>query len=214
MDFLPAKIADYASQHSEEESDLLKEVNRFTYSHMVFPRMLSGHIQGRVLAMFSKMIKPKYVLEIGTYTGYSALCLAEGLAKDGKLYSLEANPEYHHVAQNFVAKSKYAKQIELICEDAHITLMKLQKPWDIVFIDADKESYYQYFQSVLPHVKSGGYIIADNVLWSGKVVDEIELQKDSDTQSLHQFNQLVCSDDKVVPVLLPIRDGMMVLCKR
>ena len=214
MDFISPDIANYALQFTHPESDLLLELNRYTHSHMVFPRMLSGHLQGRILAMFSNMIRPNYILEIGTFTGYSAICLAEGLATDGKLYTLEANPEYYHIANNFIAKSPFANVIELICDDATNTLKTLKHPWDIVFIDADKINYLNYYQSVIDSVRPGGYIIADNVLWSGKVIDSEMLQKDAETKAIHQFNEYVSKDERVTNVLLPVRDGMMVLQKK
>ncbi len=213
MDFLPQDIASYALQFTQPESDLLQELNRYTHSHMVFPRMLSGHLQGRVLAMFSNMIKPKYILEIGTFTGYSAICLAEGLATNGKLYTLEANPEYHHIAKDFIGRSPFASKIELICDDATHALNTLSYPWDIVFIDADKLNYLNYYKLVIENVRPGGFIIADNVLWSGKIIDPEMLAKDSETKSIHHFNEYVSKDERVSNILLPVRDGMMILQK-
>ncbi len=213
MDFIPTDIANYALRFTQPESDVLSELNRYTHSHMVFPRMLSGHLQGRVLAMFSNMIRPKYILEIGTFTGYSAICLAEGLAADGKLYTLEANPEYHHIAKDFIAQSPFATKIELICDDAANTLKTLKHPWDIVFIDADKINYLNYYQSIIESVRPGGFVIVDNVLWSGKVIDAEMLQKDAETIAIHKFNEFVSKDNRVSAVLLPVRDGMMVLQK-
>ncbi|MDZ4758048.1 MAG: O-methyltransferase [Bacteroidota bacterium] len=213
MDFIPQNITDYALQFTQPESELLSELNRYTHSHMVFPRMLSGHLQGRVLAMFSHMIKPKYILEIGTFTGYSAICLAEGLAPDGMLYTLEANAEYHHIAKDFIGKCPHHNQIQLICADAGETLKTLKHPWDLVFIDADKMNYLNYYQSVIDNVSLGGFIIVDNALWSGKVTDTEMLQKDAETKAIHQFNEYVANDERASAVLLPVRDGMMVLRK-
>lgn len=214
MDFISPYIANYALQFTQAESHLLLELNRYTHSHMVFPRMLSGHMQGRILAMFSNMIRPQFILEIGTFTGYSAICLAEGLAKDGKLYTLEANPEYYHIAKDFIAKSPFANKIELICDDASNALKTLKHSWDIVFIDADKINYLNYYQSIIDSVRPGGYVIADNVLWSGKVIDAEMLQKDAETKSIHQFNEYVSQDERVNNILLPVRDGIMVIQKK
>jgi predicted O-methyltransferase YrrM len=172
--------------------------------------MLSGFVQGRILAMFSKMIRPRVVLEIGTYLGYSALCFAEGLADGGKVITLDIIEETNKVARSFVEKTEYKDRIEFHLGNAVEIIPTLPEPFDLVFIDADKPNYSNYYNLVLDKVRPGGFIIADNVLWSGKVLED---EKDEDTQALHDFNQMVLADDRVSNVMLPIRDGLMVVCK-
>lgn len=213
MEFIPKAIADYAELYSESESSLLKELNRYTWAHMMYPRMLSGHMQGRILSLFSQLVRPKNILEIGTYTGYSALCLAEGLAEDGKLYTIDANPEYQEVAKMFFARSDYHSQIICIEGLAKDLIPDMKENWDLVFIDADKINYLNYYNLIKHQVRKGGLIIIDNVLWSGKVIQENELLKDAETQAIHQLNQYVSQDNLVKSLLLPVRDGMMILRK-
>src|SRR5207248_189089 len=175
MEFISETISNYSEQHSEPESELLNALNRETHLKAMSPRMLSGHLQGRVLSFISKLAKPKYILEIGTYTGYSALCFAEGLQSDGKLITIDPNEETNIIANKYFKQSVYAKQIELMAGDATKIIPKLNSEIDIAFIDADKRNYILYFDLVIDKVKKGGLIIADNVLWSGKVVSpEIE----------------------------------------
>jgi predicted O-methyltransferase YrrM len=201
----------YVCEHTANESDLLKKINRETHLEVLQPRMLSGHFQGRVLSMFSKMIRPERILEIGTYTGYSALCLAEGLKPNGKLVTIDINEELAARVRGYIAESSYAKQIDYLIGNAMELIPALNEKWDIVFIDADKHNYIQYYHLVFPMVKIGGYIIADNVLWSGKVIDLS--QKDKDTQLLRKYNLLNHEDERVEEVLLPIRDGLMIARK-
>lgn len=209
MDFLDDKIEAYASGHSSPESELLHQLNRETHLKILQPRMLSGHLQGRVLSMFSQMIQPKRILEIGTYTGYSALCLAEGLVDDGELHSIDINEELNDFVQKYVDDSGYHDQIKLHVGNALDLIPELKEDWDIVFIDADKNNYINYYNLLIDKLKSGSYIIADNVLWSGKVLEKYE-EQDEDTQTLIDFNQLIQDDDRVENVLFPIRDGLMV----
>lgn len=213
MDFLPQEIENYALQHTTQESELLYQLNRETHQKILKPRMLSGHLQGRVLAMMSKMIQPKRILEIGTYTGYSALCLAEGLKEKGELHTIDINEELKDFAQGFFDQSEYKNQIHYHIGNALQIIPTLQGPFDIVFIDADKENYLTYFNLVFDKVKQGGYILADNVLWSGKVVEEVK-HNDSDTKKIMEFNNFVHNNTKVENVLLPVRDGLMVCRKK
>ena len=211
MEFIDPLLDKYVCEHTANESDLLKKINRETHLEVLQPRMLSGHFQGRVLSMFSKMIRPERILEIGTYTGYSALCLAEGLTPNGKLVTIDINEELAARVRGYFAESSYAKQIDYLIGDAMELIPALNEKWDIVFIDADKDNYINYYQLVFPMVKVGGYIIADNVLWSGKVIDLS--QQDKDTSLLREYNQLVHQDDRVEEVLFPIRDGLMIARK-
>jgi predicted O-methyltransferase YrrM len=211
MEFIDPLLDKYVCEHTANESDLLKKINRETHLEVLQPRMLSGHFQGRVLSMFSKMIRPERILEIGTYTGYSALCLAEGLKPNGKLVTIDINEELAARVRGYIAESSYAKQIDYLIGNAMELIPALNEKWDIVFIDADKHNYIQYYHLVFPMVKIGGYIIADNVLWSGKVIDLS--QKDKDTQLLRKYNLLNHEDERVEEVLLPIRDGLMIARK-
>mgnify|MGYP000932126023 CR=1 FL=1 len=211
MEFIDPLLDKYVCEHTANESDLLKKINRETHLEVLQPRMLSGHFQGRVLSMFSKMIRPERILEIGTYTGYSALCLAEGLTPNGKLVTIDINEELASRVRGYFAESPYSHQIDYLIGDAMELISALNEKWDIVFIDADKHNYINYYHLVFPMVKVGGYIIADNVLWSGKVIDTS--QQDKDTQLLREYNQLNHEDNRVEEVLFPIRDGLMIARK-
>ena len=211
MEFIDPLLDKYVCEHTANESDLLKKINRETHLEVLQPRMLSGHFQGRVLSMFSKMIRPERILEIGTYTGYSAICLAEGLKPNGKLVTIDINEELAARVRGYIAESSYSKQIDYLIGDAMELIPALNEKWDMVFIDADKDNYINYYHLVFPMVKVGGYIIADNVLWSGKVIDLS--QQDKDTSLLREYNQLVHQDDRVEEVLFPIRDGLMIARK-
>ena len=213
MEFLDSEIEQYALEHSEEESTLLHELNRQTHLNILQPRMLSGHLQGRILSMLSQSVQPKTILEIGTYTGYSALCLAEGLRNSGVLYTIDINKELAPFAQQFFNKSSYKNLIKMVVGDALEIIPDLSFKWDLVFIDADKENYSNYFDSVIPRVNKGGMIIADNVLWSGKVIKPTS-KNDIETDSLKIFNEKVHSDSRVSNVLMPVRDGMMIMIKK
>lgn len=212
MDFLDPKIESYALDHTEKESLLLSNLNRQTHLKVLQPRMLSGHLQGRILSFLSTAVKPKFVLEIGTFTGYSALCLAEGLDDNGKLITIDKNPELEPFASSYFNESSFKDQIEFINGDALEVIPTLRYKWDLVFIDADKENYINYFDLVVNNVNSGGWIIADNVLWSGKVLKEAS-SNDMETSIIQQFNEKVHLDDRVRNVLFPVRDGMMVMIK-
>lgn len=210
MEFLDKDLIDYVEQHTSPETDLLKKINRDTHANVLMPRMLSGHLQGRILATFSHMIRPKAVLEIGTYTGYSALCLAEGLQEGGELHTIDINEELEEKVRNFFTRSPYASSIHYHIGNALEVAPGLQKPWDLVFIDADKINYAAYYDLVIEQVRLGGFIIADNVLWSGKVVGD---KTDKDTEAIRAFNKKVQDDERVENVLFPVRDGLMVVRK-
>ena len=213
MEFIDQKLDDYVCLHTTEEDDLLKELNRQTHLKVLQPRMLSGHFQGRFLSMISKMIQPNSILEIGTYTGYSALCLAEGLKKGGKLTTIDKNAELEEFVRNFFEKSAYSENIEYVIADAMEYIPSINQSFDLVFIDADKGNYLNYYKLVIDMIPSGGYILADNVLWSGKVIDEKSMN-DKDTKAIMEFNQFVMNDYRVENVLLPIRDGLFLIRKK
>ncbi|MGB1646420.1 MAG: O-methyltransferase [Crocinitomicaceae bacterium] len=212
MNFLEDKIEDYSFSHTSKESELLNKIARETHLEVLRPRMLSGHFQGRLLSMFSNMIKPKRILEIGTYTGYSALCLAEGLMDDGKLFTIDINEELEDRVRQYFKESEFNDNIRFLIGDALSIIPELNEIWDLVFIDADKNNYTTYFDMVISAVNPGGYIIADNVLWSGKVIDD--QCDDEDTIALRNFNDALMSDSRLDVILLPVRDGLMVARKK
>lgn len=213
MDFIDQKLASYAESHTSEEPALLSQLNRDTYANVLAPRMLSGHLQGRVLSMFSKMIRPKAILEIGTYTGYAALCMAEGLADGGVLHTIDINEELETRIQKFFSESEYASRVNLHIGNALDIVPTLEDDFQLVFIDADKHNYINYYNLLIDRLPSGAIIIADNVLWSGKVLNADELAKDDDTKILDEFNKKIQADDRVENILMPIRDGLMVIRK-
>ena len=212
MEFISEELDEYVVKHSEREPDLLYRLNRETHLKVLQPRMLSGHFQGRVLSMFSKMIRPANILEIGTYTGYSTLCFLEGLAASGKITTIDINYELEDIARNYFNESGRGDAIDYRIGDAMDIIPTLNEVFDLVFIDADKDNYIHYYNLVIDKVKQGGYIIADNVLWSGKVLEDYE-SLDPDTKTLVELNKLVQEDARVENVLLPIRDGLMVMRK-
>ena len=213
MEFLDKKLAEYIAAHTDEEPFLLQELDRETNAKVLMPRMISGHFQGRVLSMLSKMIKPSSVLEIGTYTGYSALCLSEGLSDNGKLTTIDINDELEEMVRKYFDRSEFGKKIEYLLGNALNIIPTLNSKFDIVFIDADKENYSAYYDLVFDKVNEGGYIIADNVLWSGKVVED-KPKTDKDTQAILDFNKKVQDDARVENVLFPIRDGLLIARKK
>ena len=202
-----SNIDNYVVQHTSKENDLLYRLNRETYLKVLQPRMLSGHFQGRALSMFSKMIKPQRILEVGTYTGYSALCLAEGLVEGGRLHTIDKNEEREELVQCFVDESPYKGQVIQHIGNAIEIIPTLKENWDIVFIDADKENYINYYNLLINHLKSGAYIIADNVLWSGKVIQDYD-SLDLETKTLVDYNKMIQEDSRVENVIFPIRDGL------
>lgn len=214
MDFLDPKIEQYAEMHTTPENEVQQALNRETYANVLMPRMLSGHLQGRVLSMFSQMLRPRRILEIGTYTGYSALCMAEGLTDDGVLHTIDINEELETMVRSHIAKAGFENKIQFHIGNAMQIVPALNETFDLVFIDADKENYSHYYDMVFDKLSTGGIIIADNVLWSGKVLDEKELAKDVETKALNQFNKKIHTDNRVENVLFPIRDGLMVVRKK
>lgn len=209
MDFLPEKINDYVIAHSQPEPELLQQLSRETWQKVLAPRMLSGHLQGRILSMFSKLIHPEYILEIGTYTGYSALCLVEGLTPDGELHTIDINEELTDLQRKYFDKSGYGKQIIQHTGDALKIIPKLERSFDLVFIDADKHNYPGYLELLLPKLPKGAVILSDNVLWSGKVVEKVD-EDDIDTIALLRYNKLLNQHPQLESVMLPIRDGLTV----
>ena len=209
MHFISEELEDYVANHSQAEPELLAKFNKETYQKIMQPRMLSGHFQGRVLSMLSKIIRPKHILEIGTYTGYAALCLAEGLAENGTLDTIDIEEELVDFQKKYFDASPWSSQIIQHLGDAIEIIPTLNKKFDLVFIDADKENYVNYFHLIVPMMNKGGIILSDNVLWSGKVLEEVK-SSDKTTQILLDYNKLVNEDKRVETVLLPIRDGLTV----
>jgi len=209
MNFLPDNIDQYASDHSQKEPELLQELFRETWQKALVPRMISGHFQGRVLSMISKLTHPKTILEIGTYTGYSALCLAEGLQAGGALHTIDHNEELYDFQRKYFDRSDHKDQIKQYVGEALAVITEINGPFDLVFIDADKANYSNYFEAIIDKMNPGGVILSDNVLWSGKVT-EVPNPKDEDTKALIAYNQMMNEDPRIETVLLPIRDGLTV----
>ena len=208
---IKSALSEYAEGFTSGESSVLAELREHCYAHYEDSAMLSGFVQGRILALFSHMIRPKVVLEIGTYLGYSALCFAEGLADGGKVITLDIQEDTNAVARSYVEKTEYADSIEFLLGLGTDIIPNLSETLDLVFIDADKPNYSNYYDLVFDKVRPGGFIIADNVLWSGKVLDDV---KDENTQALHDYNRKILADDRVENVLFPIRDGLMIARKK
>ena len=207
MNFLPEGLEEYVEQHTQTEPELLQELNRETWQKVLNPRMLSGAFQGRVLAMIAKLVNPKNILEIGTYTGYSALCLAEGMRDDGMLITIDINEELESFARGYFDRSPFGGRIYQRIGDALQIIPELDQRFDLVFIDADKHNYSNYFNLIIDKLNPGALILSDNVLWSGKVIEVVE-KDDLDTQGLIAYNKLLHEDPRVETVLLPIRDGL------
>ena len=207
-------LSEYIEQHSSPESTVLQQITRSTHLEVINPRMLSGHVQGRVLSMLSQMIHPKRILELGTFTGYSALCLAEGLTEDGRLITLEHNDEMENSIRRNFALSPLGEKIELVIGDAKEVLENFEfgGDFDLVFIDADKKEYCDYLDLVLPLVREGGWILADNTLWDGHIIDPA-YDKDKQTIGLRAFNDKVAADERLEKVILPLRDGLTIIRK-
>jgi predicted O-methyltransferase YrrM len=210
MDFIDKRISEYAQDYTQPEPELLAELNRETWAKVMTPRMLSGHLQGRMLSMFSKMIRPENILEIGTYTGYSALCMAEGIKEQGKIHTIDSNEEVCDFAKKYFKRSQYSDNIIQHVGDANNIIPTIEETFQLVFIDADKENYLNYFNLVFNKLSIGGYIITDNVLWSGKVLEE---DMDKETKAIALYNTKINQDKRVDNILLPIRDGLMI-CKK
>ena len=207
MELLAKEIEKYSLNHTSKESKLLESLNRETWAKVINPRMLSGHLQGKILSMFSNMIKPKNIIEIGTYTGYSALCMAEGLQKDGMIHTIDINEEHIDFAKKYFNRSDYEKNIKSYLGNALEIIPKLNWNFQLAFIDADKENYSKYFDLIIDKIDINGYIIADNVLWSGKVIQK---KQDTETKALDLYNKKVFSDTRIETILMPIRDGLMI----
>lgn len=213
MSFISEDLDNYITDHSEDEPHLLQELSRETHQKILLPRMLSGHYQGRLLSVISKMLNPKYILEIGTYTGYSALCLAEGLQKDGELHTIDINEELVDFQRKYFDKSDYGKQIHQHLGNALDIIPQFKMNFDLIFIDADKENYSHYFELVIDKLNPGGIILSDNVLWSGKVIETLK-KDDKSTEALIIYNKLLKEDDRIETIILPIRDGLTLSRKK
>ena len=209
MDFTSDKIDEYVVTHSQAEPKILQELNKETWQKVLNPRMLSGAYQGRLIAMISKLINPTTILEIGTYTGYSALCLAEGMHVNGTLYTIDKNEELETFSNKYFQKSPYKNNIKQLVGNALEIIPTIQDSFDLVFIDADKCNYINYFNLIINKMNSGGVILSDNVLWSGKVVEELDT-KDIDTKILIEYNSILNNDARIETVILPIRDGLTI----
>ncbi|TXE04078.1 O-methyltransferase [Algoriphagus aquimarinus] len=213
MEFIDPALLTYCEEHSSEEDNLLKKITRETQAKVMMPRMISGHLQGKMLELFTKMQNPKTILEIGTYTGYSGICMARGLDKGGKLITLDINDELETMVRGFFEESGLADQIDYRLGNALEIIPTLSGPFDMVFIDADKSNYAKYYELVIDKMNPGGIILADNVLWSGKILVEEGKKIDKDTQAILDFNSMIQNDPRVENALLPIRDGVMMARK-
>jgi len=210
MHLVSSEIEHYIEQHSSPESVVLHELNRETYVKVQMPNMLSGHLQGQFLATISHMLQPKRILEIGTFTGYSGICLTQGLTTDGLLYTIDINEELQPMVENYISKAGLNKKVKQLVGDARQIIPSLEETFDLVFIDADKINYCNYYDLVFDKVRTGGYIVADNVLWSGKVIHET---KDKDTIAIDNYNKKVAADKRVEAFILPLRDGLNIARK-
>ena len=210
MHLVSDEIEKYIEQHSSTEGKILQELNRETYLKVQMPQMLSGHLQGQFLEMISLMLQPKRILEIGTYTGYSGICLAQGLTEDGLLYTIDVNEELQPMVERYFEKAGLSKKVKQLIGDARQIIPTLNETFDLVFIDADKVNYSAYYDLVFDKVRTGGYIIADNVLWSGKILAEA---KDTNTQAIDSYNKKICADTRVETFILPLRDGLNIARK-
>lgn len=213
MEFIDPELLAYCESHTSEEDTLLKKIVRETQAKVLMPRMISGHLQGKILELFVKMLRPKTILEIGTYTGYSGICMARGLAEGGKLITLDINDELETMVRGFFEESGLATQIDYRLGNALDIIPSLEGPFDLVFIDADKFNYSSYYDLVIDKMPSGGIILADNVLWSGKVLPEGRKKLDKDTEAILDFNLKVHGDSRVENSILPIRDGILMARK-
>lgn len=211
MDFIDAALEEYVAAHTTDEPELLQKLSRDTYAHILMPRMLSGHTQGRMLAMFSQMIAPRRILELGTFTGYSAICLCEGLQPDGILYTIDINEELEEMAKKYIALAGITDRVQQMIGDARKIIPQIEEKFDLVFLDADKCSYSKYYDLVFEKLNIGGYIIADNILWSGKVLTHDA--NDKDLNAIKAYNLKIKNDSRVSVVVLPLRDGLSIARK-
>jgi len=209
MDFLPEELEKYVELHTSEEPEILKKLSRETYAKVLMPRMLSGHIQGRFLKMICGMIQPKQVLEVGTFTGYSSICLSESLAPGGLIHTIDINEELSEMVNRYINEAGAEKKIKTYIGSALNIIPTIKETFDLVFIDADKKNYKNYFNLVIDRVRMGGYIMADNALWSGKVLEE-QNKTDEETLGIIEYNNMVMKDKRVDSILVPIRDGIMI----
>lgn len=212
MELIQNEITEYCREHTTPESDILTELDRATHLSQVYPQMLSGHLQGTLLRMISYMIQPSRIIEVGTFTGYSAINLAQGLAPGGVLHTIEADPELEDLITKFLRKADLDKKVKLHIGKAEEVIPGLEEDWDLAFIDADKPNYLKYYQLILPRVKKGGFILADNALWDGKVLKKAK--GDRDTTGIREFNDFIQNDDSVENFLLPFRDGLLMIRKK
>ncbi|GGF41417.1 O-methyltransferase [Echinicola rosea] len=214
MEFISEDLLHYCQEHTTAEDKLLQQISRDTHAKVMMPRMLSGHLQGKTLELFTKMQRPKTILEIGTYTGYSAICMARGLDNGGKIITIDKNDELEEMVRAYFKASGLDSQIQYLLGDAMKLIPAIDKMFDMVFIDADKRNYSNYYNMIIDKVNPGGLILADNVLWSGKVIQDHAGKADKSTQAILDFNKMIQNDDRVENVLFPIRDGIMMARKR
>lgn len=212
MDFLPAPLEKYIEEHTKPETDLLRRLNRETHASVLMPQMLAGHLQGRFLKMLATMINPAQVLEIGTYTGYSSLCFAEGMEKGTTIHTIDINEELSHIVTKYIKEAKESAKIKTYIGNALDIIPTIDEVFDMVYIDADKKNYLNYYNLVFDKLRKGGYVVADNVLWSGKVIER-SAKKDEETEGIKIFNDYVTNDKRVENVLVPLRDGLMIIRK-
>ena len=213
MNLISDELEKYIENHTQPETEVLKDLNRFTKLKVLHSRMLSGHVQGQILKMLCYMIKPQYVLEIGTFTGYSAICMAEALVENGEVHTIEIDDELESIIQKYIKLSNNEDKIKCFIGDAKTIINNLNYSYDLAFIDGDKREYLEYYHLIFDKIKQGGFIIADNVLWSGKVIEELQ-PNDTYTKGILDFNSFVHNDNRVENVMFPIRDGLMVLRKK
>ena len=206
------EIEDYCEKHSSKEEDLLYQLYRETYQKTLRPRMISGHIQGLFLQMISNLVKPKRILELGTFTGYSTICLAKGLTNDGLIYTIEEEPELEYIIHKYLHQTPFYSKVKLMIGKALDFIPSLHETWDIIYIDADKTNYLNYYKLLLPSLSKNGILLADNVLWSGKILNHPS-SDDKETKALSEFNEYVQNDNNVTNLLLPLRDGIMIVQK-
>ncbi|HOS15675.1 MAG TPA: O-methyltransferase [Bacteroidales bacterium] len=206
------EIEDYCEKHSSKEEDLLYQLYRETYQKTLRPRMISGHIQGLFLQMISNLVKPKRILELGTFTGYSTICLAKGLTNDGLIYTIEEEPELEYIIHKYLHQTPFYSKVKLMIGKALDFIPSLHETWDIIYIDADKTNYLNYYKLLLPSLSKNGILLADNVLWSGKILNHPS-SDDKETKALSEFNEYVKNDNNVTNLLLPLRDGIMIVQK-
>ncbi|GGZ40210.1 O-methyltransferase [Echinicola pacifica] len=213
MEFISEELLTYCEAHTSPEDALLQKISRETHAKVLMPRMLSGHLQGKTLELFAKMLRPRRILEVGTYTGYSGICMARGLAKEGKLITLDKNDELEEMVRGYFEEAGLTDRVQYILGNAMEIIPTLEEQFDLVFIDADKKNYSNYYDMIIDKVNPGGIILADNVLWSGKVIQNSDKKPDKDTQAILDFNQKIQDDPRVENVLFPIRDGIMIARK-